>query len=59
MKIRQLIECTIDIAQPLEELSAVINAVLATVPNAEGRTELLRRLDEEITSALLAEEAEG
>jgi hypothetical protein len=54
MKLRQLFECTIDIAQPLPELSAVISTVLSAVPNVEQRAEILRRLDDEIVAALLA-----
>lgn len=54
MKIRQLLECTIDITQPLAELSAVITAVLSAIPDAEHRAEILRQLDEEIVAALLA-----
>lgn len=54
MKVRQLLECTVDISQPLPELSAVISAVLAALPNVEARAELLRQLDDQITEALLA-----
>lgn len=54
MKIRQLLECTIDISQPLPELSAVITAVLSALPDVEQRAEILRQLDEEIVAALLA-----
>lgn len=54
MKIRQLLECTIDISQPLPELSAVITAVLSAIPDVEQRAEILRQLDEEIVAALLA-----
>jgi len=54
MKIRQLIECTIDTAQPVPELSAVISAVLSVIPDIEQRAEVLRKIDEEIVSALLA-----
>ncbi len=49
-----MIECTVDVTQPLTELSAVINAVLATVPDVEQRAEILRKLDDEIVTALLA-----
>lgn len=54
MKVRQLLECTVDLAQPLPELSAVISAVLAALPDVEQRAELLRQLDDQITEALLA-----
>lgn len=54
MKIRQLIECTIDIAQPVSEISAVISAVISAIPDVEGRAEVLRKIDDEITNALLA-----
>lgn len=54
MKIRQLIEFTADVSQPLPELSAIISAVLATIPDVEQRAELLRKLDEQITEALIA-----
>lgn len=54
MKIRQLIECTIDIAQPVSEISAVISAVLSAIPDVDGRAEVLRKIDDEIMAALLA-----
>lgn len=54
MKVRQLLECTVDIAQPLAELSAVITAVLSAIPDVEQRAEILRHLDDEIVKALLA-----
>lgn len=54
MKIRQLLECTVDLAQPLPELRAVITAVLSAIPDVEQRAELLRQLDDEIVAALLA-----
>lgn len=54
MKIRQLLECTVDLAQPLPELRAVITAVLSAIPDVEQRAELLRHLDDEIVAALLA-----
>lgn len=53
MKIRQLLECTVDLAQPLPELRAVITAVLSAIPDVEQRAELLRQLDDEIVAALL------
>lgn len=54
MKIRQLIECTIDIAQPVSEITAVISAVISAIPDVEGRAEVLRKIDDEIMTALLA-----
>ncbi|GGG15810.1 hypothetical protein [Paenibacillus aceti] len=51
---RNLIECTIDISQPLPELAAVISAVLATRPDVDARIELLHALEDQITTALLA-----
>lgn len=60
MKIRQLLECTIDISQPVAELSAVISAVISTIPDVDQRAEVLRKIDDEIVAALLAlEETEG
>lgn len=52
MKIRQLIEFTADVSQPLPELSAIISAVLATIPDVEQRAKLLRKLSDEIDAAL-------
>jgi hypothetical protein len=54
MKIRQLIECTIDITQPVAEISAVISAVISAIPDVESRAEVLRKIDDEIMTALLA-----
>ncbi|MGY5346540.1 hypothetical protein ACXFAU_29335 (plasmid) [Paenibacillus glucanolyticus] len=54
MKIRQLIECTLDIAQPVSEISAVISAVISAIPDVESRAEVLRKIDGEIVAALLA-----
>lgn len=60
MKLRQLLECTIDISQPVAELSAVISAVLSAIPDVDQRVEVLRKIDDEIVAALLAlEETEG
>lgn len=59
MKIRQLIEFTVDVSQPLPELSAIISAVLATIPDVEQRAELLRNLDDEINAALHTLDDEG
>lgn len=52
MKMRQLMECTLDLAQPAAELVSVISAVLATQPDLEARTAVLRTLDDEIGQAL-------
>lgn len=54
MKLRQLFECTIDVTQPVGEISAVISAVLSTIPDVEQRADILRKIDDEITAALLA-----
>ncbi|WP_178023010.1 hypothetical protein [uncultured Paenibacillus sp.] len=63
MKVRQLLECTVDLAQPLPELSAVITAVLSAIPDVEARAEILRQLDDQIAEALHAlddaEDTEG
>lgn len=56
MKIRQLLECTVDLAQPYAELTATISAVLSTLPDVETRLSLLRALDDAVTTALLAME---
>lgn len=57
MKLRQLLEFTVDISQPLPELSAVITATLSAIPDVEHRAEILRRLDDEIVAALCALDA--
>ncbi|MDR9852882.1 hypothetical protein RJP21_04610 [Paenibacillus sp. VCA1] len=54
MKIRQLLECTIDVAQPVAEISAVISAVLHAIPDVDQRAEVLRKIDDEIVNALIA-----
>lgn len=56
MKSRTLLECTVDLAQPVPELTAVISAVLAFHP--DGQVEILRALDYEIGTALAALETE-
>lgn len=56
MKSRTLLECTVDLAQPVPELTAIISAVLAYHP--DGQAEILRALDYEIGSALAALETE-
>ncbi len=57
MKVRALLECTIDTANPAPELAATISAVLATLPNAEARLSVLQSLDDEIGRALASIEA--
>lgn len=57
MKSRTLLECTVDLAQPVPELTAAISAVLAYHPN--GQADILRALDIEIGSALAALEQEA
>lgn len=52
MKVRALLECTIDTANPAPELAATISAVLAALPNAESRLSVLQTLDDEIGRAL-------
>ncbi|WP_434750271.1 hypothetical protein [Paenibacillus amylolyticus] len=56
MKSRTLLECTVDLAQPVPELTAVISTVLAYHP--DGQADILRALDIEIGSALAALESE-
>lgn len=52
MKVRSLLECTIDITNPAVELSATISAVLASLPTPEHRLEVLEKLDSEIGKSL-------
>ncbi|WHX49116.1 hypothetical protein QNH46_24265 [Paenibacillus woosongensis] len=61
MEQRNLIECTIDVAQRLSELTAVISAVLGAVPDVEARLAVLQALNDEITTALftIEDEIEG
>lgn len=67
MQARNLLECTIDLTQPLPELTAVISAVLSAHPDVDTRLAVLHALSDEITTALLtlevkrsvAEEAEA
>jgi hypothetical protein len=56
MKSRTLLECTIDLAQPVPELSAVISAILAYHPDSQA--DILRAIDHEIGTALAQIEAE-
>ncbi|WP_145412543.1 hypothetical protein [Paenibacillus xylanexedens] len=56
MKSRTLLECTVDLAQPVPELTAIISAVLAYHP--DGQADILRALDNEIGAALAALERE-
>lgn len=57
MKTRTLLECIVDLAQPVPELTAVISAVLAYHP--DGQADILRALDIEIGSALASLEKEA
>jgi len=50
MKLKPLLECTIDISDPVAELSAIISAVIAHHPDKQA--EILRSLDEQIGTAL-------
>ncbi|MCG7407679.1 hypothetical protein MH117_09610 [Paenibacillus sp. ACRRX] len=50
MKLRQLLECTIDLSDPITELSAVISTVLASHPDKQ--VDILHALDEQIGLAL-------
>ncbi|WP_379161394.1 hypothetical protein [Paenibacillus sp. sgz5001063] len=51
MKVRALLECTIDTANPAAELIATISAVLGSIP-PEQHEAVLRKLDEEVGVAL-------
>lgn len=55
MKLRQLIECTIDLSDPIPEIAGVISAVIGCHPDKQ--TEILRALDEQIGMALAEIEA--
>ncbi|WP_339306935.1 hypothetical protein [Paenibacillus sp. FSL R5-0519] len=57
MKSRTLLECTVDLAQPVSELTAVISAVLAYHPVSQA--DILRALDHEIGTAMAALETEA
>lgn len=52
MKARALIECTIDLSQPHAEISAVINAVLGTLPTPAARLDVLTALGNDIDRAI-------
>ncbi|WP_419884822.1 hypothetical protein [Paenibacillus sp. B-A-8] len=52
MKVRTLLECTIDTSNPAPELNATIGVVLAGLPNAEARLAVLQTLYDEIVNAL-------
>ncbi|MNW55333.1 hypothetical protein D3C74_329850 [compost metagenome] len=58
MEQRNLLECTIDLAQPYAELTATISAVLSAIPSAEDRVSVLHALSDAITSALFTAEDE-
>lgn len=58
MKSRALLECTLDLANPVPEIAAVISDVLAYHPQKQA--EILHALDHEIGSALASlEESKG
>ncbi|MFW5434366.1 hypothetical protein [Paenibacillus apiarius] len=57
MKTRPLLECTIDLTQPVEEIAAVITTVLGCHPDKQ--TDILRALDEQIRIALVEIESKG
>ena len=50
MKLRQLLELTFDISDPVHEQSTVISAVIGCHPDKQ--TDILRALDEQIGIAL-------
>ncbi|WP_419885172.1 hypothetical protein [Paenibacillus sp. B-A-8] len=52
MKVRTLLECTIDTFNPAPELTATIGVVLAGLPSAEERLAVLQTLYDEIVNAL-------
>ncbi|MMZ65487.1 hypothetical protein D1872_278970 [compost metagenome] len=53
MKVRQLLEFTVDITKPVSELTETISAVISAIPDAEQRAEVLRQLDDVIVKALV------
>ncbi|MFR9710258.1 hypothetical protein ACL02P_12690 [Paenibacillus sp. MB22_1] len=58
MQARNLLECTIDLTQPLPELTAVISAVLSALPDVDTRLAVLHALEDRVTTALLTLEDE-
>lgn len=58
MQVRNLLECTVDLSQPLPELTAVISAVLSALPDVDTRLAVLHALSDEITTALLTLEVD-
>lgn len=52
MKVRTLLECTIDTSNPAPELAATISVVLAGLPSAEARLAVLQTLYDDIVNAL-------
>lgn len=50
MRTRLLIECSIDLSKPVEEVSAVISNVITLLPHQ--KLDILRALDFEIGSAI-------
>lgn len=53
MQARNLLECTLDLTQPLPELTAVISAVLSALPDVDKRLAVLHALEDRVTTALL------
>lgn len=53
MQVRNLLECTVDLSQPLPGLTTVISAVLSALPDVDTRLAVLHALGDEITTALL------
>lgn len=56
MQLRRLLECTIDVTRPVQELSEIISAVLSCVP-PDNQAEILRQLDDTIAAAMVDAEA--
>ncbi|MEK5058654.1 hypothetical protein [Paenibacillus sp. FSL H7-0326] len=51
MKARKLIECTIDLGNPVHEIGAVINVVLSSY-SKEQQVDILKSLSKDIDKAL-------
>lgn len=56
MKLRQLLEFTVDASDPVGEVSAIISALLAIHPDKQS--DILRGIDEQIGIALAGLETE-
>lgn len=56
MKLRQLLEFTVDASDPVGEVSAIISALLAIHPDKQS--DILRGIDEQIGIALVGLETE-